>query len=207
MQATLSKPLSWPHLQSELGALSSTKHAHSCILGAFLPPSSRYGPQASEVTKPEPRATAQGGCVTATNQPPSLRETHNGSCPAQPPTPRQRQAPALSVCLPGRGLAVVGEEEVGWIQAHPHPSPSSSLFCFPAPLPVGPFFPAPSARAPWKTRNGSYPGLGFPLACPFPRDVIAWEVGAPVWALHWQRWEEAGARRGHCRARRMGLRS
>lgn len=80
-----SKPLLWPHLQSELGALSSTKHGHSCILGTFLPPSSRYGLQASEVTKPEPQATAQGGCVTATNQPPSLRETHNGSCPPNPP--------------------------------------------------------------------------------------------------------------------------
>lgn len=33
-------------------------------------------------------------------------------------------------------------------------------------------------------------------------DVTTWEVGAPVWALHWQWWEEAGVGRGHFRARR-----
>lgn len=32
--------------------------------------------------------------------------------------------------------------------------------------------------------------------------MTAWEVGAPVWALHWQWWEEAGAGRGHFRVRR-----
>lgn len=124
-------------------------HTQLCFRG--FSSSSRCGPQASEITKHEPQATAQGGCVTATNQPPSLRDT-------------QETAPSPCLeCVPAReGIGSSGRVGGRLDRSPPTPFP----FQFPVLLPSSPpcwaFPPSPSARAPWKTRSRRLPRLGFP---------------------------------------------
>lgn len=135
-----------------------------------------------------------------------LHSRRHTTVPA-PPTPETAPSPCLE-CVP----AWEGIGRSGRVGGRLDPSPPTPFpFQFPVLLPSSPpcwaFLPSPlcqgslenQERETARTWVSHGPG-------PFPRDVIAWEVGAPVRTLHWLRWEEAGAGRGHCRARREGLR-
>lgn len=96
-----------PICLGKLVGLRGPSHAHCLILGAFHLPCFRCGPQASEITKPPPQASARGGGVA--NSTPFAQRHRVLGFPPHPPTPGNpaKPSPCLQCTRPplGRGLA------------------------------------------------------------------------------------------------------
>lgn len=116
-----------------------------------------------------------------------------------PPHPQQETAPSPCLeCVPaGEGIGNSGR-----VGGRLDPSPPTPFpFQFPVLLPSSPpcwaLLPSPLCQGSLENqeRETAQAWVSHRLR-PFPRDVIAWEVDAPVWALYWPRWEEAGGGRG-----------
>lgn len=137
---------------------------------------------------------------------PQINPLHSGRHTTVPvPPPHQETAPSPCLeCVPaGEGIGSSGRVGGRLDRSPPTPFP----FQFPVLLPSSPpcwaFLPSPLCQGSLENQERETAQAWVSLGPrPFSRDVIVWEVGAPVWALRWQRWEEAGTGRGHWRARR-----